>query len=67
MKERRHKRELRAEADKHKEWVTHLNNKKLSKKEKFHKIKEKAREIEEMALRKEQILNVKGGDFYSKG
>lgn len=54
--------------DKNKEWVVHLTNKKLSKKEKFYKIKEKAREIEEMALRKEQILNVKGtGDFYSKG
>lgn len=49
--------------------MLHLNNKKLSKKEKCEKIKEKARELEEMALRKEQILNVRGGtygDNYSK-
>ena len=39
--------------EKSKEWLVHLTNKKLSKKEKFYKIKEKAREIEEMALRKE--------------
>ena len=35
------------------EWIHHLNNKKLTKKEKFLKIKDKAREIEELALRKE--------------
>jgi hypothetical protein len=34
-------------------WIKSLQNKKMSKKEKFLKIKEKAREIEEMALRKE--------------
>ncbi len=50
------------ESNKRQEWVVHLNNKKLSKKEKFIKIKEKAREIEEMALRKEQLLNVKSHD-----
>ena len=46
--------------EKRQDWTATLNNKKLSKKEKFVKIKEKARELEEMALRKEQILNVKG-------
>lgn len=43
-------------------------SKKLTKKERFMKIKERAREIEEMALRKEQLLNVKGAtsmDHYS--
>lgn len=40
-------------------WLKNLSNKKLSKKEKFIKIKEKAREIEELALRKEQLLNLK--------
>lgn len=45
--------------------MNNLNSKKLSKKEKFMRIKEKAREIEEMALRKEQLLNVKGAiDHY---
>ena len=34
-------------------WLKNLNNKKLSKKDKFLKIKEKAKEIEELALRKE--------------
>ena len=53
LKERRHKRELMMQQEKNKEWLVHLTNKKLSKKEKFYKIKEKAREIEEMALRKE--------------
>ncbi len=39
----------------------------MSKKEKFLKIKEKAREIEELALRKEQLLNAKGTiDNYSQ-
>jgi len=39
----------------------HLHNKKLNKKEKCIKIKEKAKEIEEIALKKEQILNIKAG------
>lgn len=37
-----------------------LTDNKLTKKEKFLRIKEKAREIEELALRKEQLLNAKG-------
>jgi UDP-2,3-diacylglucosamine pyrophosphatase LpxH len=60
LKERRKRRELALSDEKHKDWTTLLNNKKLSKKEKCDKIKEKAKELEEMALRKEQILNVKG-------
>eukprot|EP00347_Sterkiella_histriomuscorum_P021530 403333656 len=72
LKERRQKRELQysQSGSAHKEhlrdsWMKSLQNKKLSKKEKFIKIKEKAREIEEMALRKEQLLNVKGAiDHY---
>jgi hypothetical protein len=46
-------------------WIRNLKSKKMSKKEKFMRIREKAREIEEMALRKEQLLNVKGAiDHY---
>jgi len=43
------------------EWTKCLSDKKLSKREKCERIKEKAKEIEEMAIRKEQILSVKGG------
>jgi hypothetical protein len=61
LKERRIKREQNLEKIEREVWLKSLNNKKLSKKEKFLKIKEKAREIEELALRKEQLLNVKNG------
>ena len=61
MKLRRQKRELLQLEEKRQDWTVHLNNKKLSKKEKCMRIKEKAREIEEQALRKEQIINIKGG------
>lgn len=62
LKERRIKREQDIQSGAHLKdsWLKNLSNKKLSKKEKFIRIKEKAREIEELALRKEQLLNVKG-------
>ena len=41
------------------EWTTYLSNPKLSKREKFLRIKEKAKELEETALRKEQLLMMK--------
>jgi len=67
LKERRLKREQQIVRDggsgtkRLKEgWLRSLSDKKLSKKEKFIRIKEKAKEIEELALRKEQLLNAKG-------
>lgn len=39
--------------EKRKDWTIHLNNKKLSKKERCERIKEKAKELEELAFRKE--------------
>ena len=66
LKERRMKRETNVDNVQREVWLKSLNNKKLSKKEKFLRIKEKAREIEELALRKEQLLNVKStnGDHH---
>ena len=65
LKERREKRQQEKDQERGKDWASTLQNKRLSKKEKFLRIKEKAREIEEMALRKEQLLLVKGsGDNY---
>ena len=44
-----------------------MSNKKLSKNEQFKRVQEKAREIEEMALRNEQILNVRqNGDLFKR-
>ena len=53
LKERRMKRESNVDNIQREVWLKSLNNKKLTKKEKFLRIKEKARVIEELALRKE--------------
>ncbi|CDW78384.1 UNKNOWN [Stylonychia lemnae] len=62
LKERRLKREKNISTGIKESWLKSLNLKKLSKKEKFLKIKEKAREIEELALRKEQLMNAKANN-----